>query len=54
MEWMEEVMTLSLSLEMEDNSLEKDMGTLAPKGVFIGLPTRLKWLEPTKGLGHLI
>ena len=37
-----EVMTLSFSLEMEDDSLEKTMGTLTLKGLFIGFPTRLK------------
>ena len=37
-----EVMTLSFSLEMEDVSLEKTMGTLTLKGLFIGFPTRLK------------
>ena len=53
-EGMVEAMTLSLSLEMKDGSLEKAMGTLTPKGVFIALPTKLKWLKPTKGLDHLI
>ena len=46
--------SFSLFLEMEDNSLAKTMGTLTPNGVFIGFPIGLKWLEPTKGLGHLI
>ena len=32
----------SLSWEVEDNSLEKNMKTLTPKGVFIGFPTKLK------------
>ena len=54
-EWKKEWrLWLSLTLEIEDNSLEKVMGTLTPKGVFIGFPTSLKWLEYTKGLGHLI
>ena len=45
---------LSLSLDMEDDSLEKTMGFLISSGVIIGFLTRLKWLESTKGLGHLI
>ena len=32
----------------------KVMETLTLKGVFIGVPNGLKWLEPTMGLGHLI
>ena len=43
--------SIFLSLEMEDNSIEKTMGTLIPKGVFIGFPIGLEWLKPTKGLG---
>ena len=49
-----EVMTFFLSLKMEDDSLEKIVWTLTPKGVFMGFFTGLKWLEPTKGLGHFI
>ena len=53
--WKEEwTLWLSLFVKMEDDSLEKVMRTLTPKGVFIGFPTRLKWLEVIKGLGHLI
>ena len=51
-EWRVETLTFSLSLEMEDPSLEKAMGTLTPKGIFIGFPT--KWLELIKGMSHLI
>lgn len=47
---MVEVMGLSLPLEVEDNSLE----ALTPEGVSIGLPIRLKRLEPTKSLSYLI
>ena len=54
MKGMVEAMTLSLSLEMEKDSLEKTKGTLTLKGVFIVFPTRIKWLEPTEGLGHSI
>ena len=43
-------LSLFLSLEVENDSLEKFMETLTPNGVFIGFTTRLKWLEPTKGL----
>ena len=43
-----------LSLEMEGDSLEKIVWTLTLKGVFIGFSIRHNWLEPTKGLGHLI
>ena len=32
----------------------KNIGTLRPKGVFIGFLKGLKWLEPIKGLSHLI
>ena len=50
-----EAMVLSLSFEVEVGTLEKKtMETLNPMGVFIGFPIRLKRLEPTKGLGHLI
>ena len=41
-------LSLSLSLKVEDNSHQKVMETLTPKGVFIGLPTKLKWLESIK------
>ena len=41
-EVMVEAMTLSLSLEMEYESLEKAMGTITSKGLFIGFPIRLK------------
>ena len=47
-------MTLSFSLEVEDNSLEKTMETLTHKEVFIRFLTRIKWLKPTKDLSHLI
>ena len=47
-------MALSLSLEVEDNSLEKTIETLTPNEVFIGFPTRIKRLKPTKGSSHLI
>ena len=43
-----------LSLKVEEGSLEKTMENLTPNGVFIRFSTRFKWLEPTKGLGHLI
>ena len=46
--------SFSLHQEMEDDSLEKTMWILTPKGIFIGFSTELKWLKPTKGLGHLI
>ena len=36
------VEAMTLSLEVEDDSLEKTMKTLNPKGVFIGFPSRLK------------
>ena len=49
-----EVMAFFFSLEMDDNFLEKIMKTLTPKGVFIGFPIGLKWLEPIKDLSHLI
>ena len=42
MEWRAKAMTLFLSLKMEDGSLEKAMGTLTPKRVFIGFLTRIK------------
>ena len=42
MEWRVKAMTLSLSLKMEYGSLEKAMGTLTPKRVFIGFLTRIK------------
>ena len=42
----------SVSLEVEDNSLEKAMETLTHKRVFIRFPIKLKCLEPTNGLGH--
>ena len=32
----------------------KVIETLTSKGVFIRFPSGLKWLKPTKGLGHLI
>ena len=48
-----EVMTLSL-FNVENNSLEKVMETLTLKGVIIRFPTRIKWLELTQGLDHLI
>ena len=44
----------SLSLKAEEGSLEKTMENLTPNGVFIRFSTMFKWLEPTKGLGHLI
>ena len=40
MEGRVEAMILSFSLEMEDDSLEKSMGTLTPKWVLIRFPTR--------------
>ena len=39
---------LFLSLEVEDKVSLKVIKTLAPMGVFIGSPTKLKWLEPIK------
>ena len=54
MEEMMKVVVLSLSLEVEDDFLENAVETLTPKRVFIGFPIRLMWLEPTKGLGHLV
>ena len=36
------VEAMTLSLEVEDDSLEKTRKTLNPKGVFIGFPSRLK------------
>ena len=48
-----EVMALSL-FNVENNSLEKVMETLTLKGVIIRFPTRIKSLELTQGLDHLI
>ena len=46
---------LSLSLSRGGRRLSwKIYGNLNLKEVFIGFPIGLKWLEPTKGLGHLI
>ena len=45
---------MNLFLEVENDSLEKAMETLTPMEVFIGFPTKLKWFEFTKDLGHLI
>ena len=39
---------MALSLEVEDNSHQKVMETLTPKRVFMGLSTKVKWLEPIK------
>ena len=52
-EKMIEVMDLSL-FGGERRLSKKAMKTLSPKGVFLWFPNELKWLEPTKGLGHLI
>ena len=50
----EEVMTLSLSLEVEENSSQKSFknSNLSPKKVFIGLPIGLSDLNPLR-LGSL-
>ena len=42
MEWRVEAMTLSFSLKVEDDSLEKFMETLTPMGVFIKFLTGFK------------